>query len=84
MEIDLGSSVVYKVKLNGQEYSLKEPSVKDIIGFQKEMKDDKENIAHTVNFINKLGLPKDICEDLGLAKLKMLVEKITGELQEKK
>lgn len=84
MEIDLGSTISYKVKFNGKEYSLSEPSVKDVMAFQKEMKDDTENIAHTINFMSKLGLPSEVCESLGVGKLKILVEKITGDMQEKK
>jgi hypothetical protein len=86
MEIDLGQEITYDVKYNGEIYKLREPSVSDVNKFQQKMKksDDDDNINLTLSFITELGLPDGIAKNLGVQKMKLLVEKIVGELQEKK
>jgi hypothetical protein len=85
MDIDLGQNVAYKVKIDGKEYELREPSVKDVMHFQESMKDgEQESVSKTISFISDLGLPLEVCENLGLSKLKKLVDSLVGELNEKK
>ncbi len=82
MEIDLGNEVVFKVKLNGEVYSLREPTVKDIRVLNQKGEDKSDESV--IDFIVSLGMPQKIADNLGLMKLKKLSEGLVSTFQEKK
>lgn len=83
--IDLGNDEIFSVKLNGKSYDIREPTVKDATAFQKAQKDKQEGdeISLFINFLEGLGLPRDIAENLSLSKIEILTKRIMGNLEKK-
>lgn len=71
-----------KVTIYGQEIELKAPKAIesadfiDEIGPEKKLS-SKEMIVKTTDFLKKMGLPEEVCDDLELEHLQQLVEFIT-------
>lgn len=86
MKIDLGQQSNLEVVYSGKSYLLREPTAKDVVGFQKASKvaNDDEQMDCFNNFLINLGLPQDVCESLSINKLKQLSEAIIGTVSEKK
>jgi len=78
--IDLGEEVKITVKIGDLSYALREPRQADIEKLQGE-KDDSEAFT---NFVESLGMPRDVVENLGVLMLKKLADGLTGALTEKK
>lgn len=81
-EIDLGDDVVFKVKYGGKEYELREPTVSEVSKF-KEM-GEAEGKDFVLNMLEKLGMPREVAQDMPMSKLKKLVDGIVNGLTEKK
>jgi len=85
-EIDLGSSEKINVKLDGQIYSLRKPTVSDVRSF-KAKSDDKghesEDIDLFLDFVSALGLPLQIAENLELSMLEKLTDGLLGSSKKK-
>lgn len=85
MVLDLGSKTVYEVKYEGRVFSLREPTAKDINDYQKAGEGEAgQSVENLLDFLNSLGLPKEVGEELGMSKLQMLTEHLTKEFSEKK
>ena len=85
--IDLGSSAVFEVVVDGKKFTLREPmveEVKDLSKKQEDLKDEMESSVLLTDFIVSLGMPKDVMDSLGIIRLKLLVDGIMGGLAEKK
>lgn len=82
MEIDLGEDVVFKVKLSGKIYELREPTVKDVKVLQTAGEGDSDEAI--LDFIISLGMPKDVANNLGLMKLQKLSKGLVSTFDEKK
>ena len=84
--IDLGSSAVFKVLVNGREIELREPLTKELKEMASKMKEvgDENSDQVFVDFVVKLGMPKDVADSLGAIRLKKMSEGILGGLSEKK
>jgi hypothetical protein len=69
------------VKLYGQDYALEAPKALEAAEFIDSVSGakltNKEMITKTHNFLVKMGLPKEVCEDLELEHLNKLIEFIT-------
>lgn len=79
MDIDLGQDVEFVVKYNGASFKMREPSVLEATS----LKDESDTIA-IVEFLEKLGLPKEAAEKMPISKMKKLVETMLGAISEKK
>lgn len=84
MNIDLGDEVVFNVVHNGAEYQLREPLLKEVKEFQKQANDDNDDGDAFVDFVVKLGMPREVAENLGVIKLRKLADGLTGAITEKK
>lgn len=83
MLIDLGDKITYEVKYAGKIYELREPTAKDVQKLQSKV-DEGDDFSRFMDFLVSLGLPAEICESLGLSKIKKLTDKLTEEFAEKK
>ena len=86
MEIDLGTEVSIKVKVNGDEYMLREPNFDDLDKMNKTMEGLDDNHKHRgfEELVIDLGMPKDVVKTLGVIRIKKLSEGLLGALSEKK
>jgi hypothetical protein len=75
MDLDLGSSIVFNVKVNGGEYKMTAPTVMQAQSFQEKCKDNEgEELPIFLNFIVDLGMPKDVAKKLDVVQLRKLSE----------
>lgn len=79
-EIDLGEEITFKVKYKGVEYSLVEPTVAQI----EKLRKSEDRDGFLVDFLNELGLPKDVVSGMGMSKATTLLESITNLVSKKK
>lgn len=81
MEIDLGDEIKIKVKYATKEYSLREPTVSEV---QKLSESDKKSFDAVTEFLEVLGLPRDIISGMGVSKASKLVDGLTDMLVKKR
>jgi len=69
----------FAFKLDGEEYRVKNPSVRDIQAFQKESegKKESEGLELTVGFLAGLGLPEEVSYGMEPGHLTQVVNSIT-------
>ena len=67
-----------KLKLDGSEYKVLFPTVKQLSEFQKDFKKEQELDLMT-SFLEKLDLPKEVAEGLEAEHLKEIFEIISGQ-----
>ena len=79
------SSRKLSLKWNGDEYSVKHPSVKQHMSYvaQLQKKEGKE-VEVLINFLDSLGLPKEASLEMDIAHLQQLMSALTGTDTEKK
>lgn len=82
--IDLGAKKVFKFKWDGEEYELNYPRMKDLKLLPEEGMDGKEAIDFTMDFLQNLGAPKSVLEDMDYDVVVSLQKHITEHLAEKK
>lgn len=82
MEIDLGEEIIFKVKLSGNVYELREPTVRDVKILQKAGEEESDQAV--LDFIISLGMPEEIANNLGLMKLQKLSKGLVSTFEEKK
>lgn len=76
MDLDLGNSAVFNVKVNGGEYKMSAPTVRQAQKFQEkfEKAKEKDQIDALLGFLADLGLPDDVSEKLDVVQLRKLSE----------
>lgn len=71
-----------EVKLDGKEYTLRMPTYKEGILYKHEIKllqdDDVKASERLVEYLSKLGLPKEVSESLEIGHLEQVLEFILG------
>lgn len=85
-EIDLGNIEGINVKLGGEVYKLRKPTVKDVRSFKAktDKKDsDVDDIDLFLEFVSKLGLPMAVAEVLELEMLEKLTDGLLGSSKKK-
>lgn len=82
-EIDLGSEVEFNIKYAGKEYSMREPTVEEIDQFRAQDV-DKAGAAFLVEFLDKLGMPKDVVLKMGMSKARQLIDGMMDMITKKK
>lgn len=80
MDIDLGGKTVFRVSYDGKVYALREPTVNDIEMLQASTAGDEKSVKPFLDLVEKLGMPRDVANNLGITKLKKLADGITGEI----
>jgi hypothetical protein len=77
--LELKKSVL-AVKVDGQEYQIKFPTIKTIKMFQDKVKSlgGENDLEATLDFLASLGLPKEIGEELEPAHLASIIDVISG------
>jgi len=81
MDIDLGSSIKFNVKFDGNVYEMREPTVGEMMALKDLASDDHSKI---VDFLALLGMPKSATESMPIRSVKALVDGIVGAISEKK
>jgi hypothetical protein len=71
------------VKINGSEYNIRKPKMKDILflnqkNAEMEGKSDYEKTVFLIEFLDSLGFPKDVSMDLEADIFLKIVEAITN------
>lgn len=80
--IDLGDDVKFEVKLKGETYHLREPSVAELRVF-KDASDDA-SVDALSDLLAKLGMPQEVVQSLGVSKAKALIEGLLDLVNKKK
>lgn len=82
-EIDLGSSAIFKVTVDGKAYELREPLTGELKSLSSDMEKagDENSDQVFIKFVVMLGLPEAVAKSLGAIRLKKLSEGIMGGLQ---
>lgn len=76
--MDLSSSKL-SLKWNGDEYSLKHPSVRQHMLYTKDLEKSKgKEVECLIKFLEGLGLPKDVSYEMELGHLQKVVGALTG------
>lgn len=83
MDIDLGSEVIFNIKLGDKVYPLTEPTVNHVKQFQV-MLEKSDEVDAFMYLIQELGMPADVCEKLSVSQMKKLSEGLLGGMSEKK
>ena len=75
---------VFKFKLDEVEYSVNPPTVGQIKTLNEEMKEKGEDdINVTIDFLSKLGMPKDVVEGLEPSHLEVIIKTVTVKYEKK-
>lgn len=82
-EIDLGSEIQINVKYGGKEYSMREPTVAEIEKFRTK-EEEKAGADALLDFLDTLGMPKDVVSQMGMSKAKKLVDDLMDLVTKKK
>jgi hypothetical protein len=80
--IDLSESYVLEVKRGDVIYRLRDPKVSEIESFEKAFSKGEKGAFDTL--LISIGLPKEVCEDLGVVAKKRITEALTETLVDKK
>ena len=68
------------IKLDGNEHEVSFPTVKQFSEYQKELKDSEgKEIDLIVNFLDKLGLKKEISEGLEMDHMTQIIDALGGQ-----
>ena len=70
-------------KLDGKQHTVKNPTVKQIEELQKGMEGEPD-LSQTIEFLEKLGLDKEVAYSMEAWQLQKVVESISGGDEEKK
>lgn len=68
-----------KFKLDGKEHEVNFPTVGQLKAYQKANQESQDTFETTVDFLEKLGLEKEVCMGLEADHLKTIVEYISGQ-----
>ena len=84
-ELNLDSQAKIKATFQGQSYEIKEPTLEQQTKFENAMKgvDESKSLDCTLDYLQELGLPKQVAVKVGLSKLKVLLTTLTGEFGKK-
>lgn len=84
MDLDLGNSVVFNVKVNGEAYKMSAPTVLQAQEFQEACKENQgSEVPIFLSFITDLGMPEEVAEKLDVVQLKKLSEGIMSVAEKK-
>lgn len=84
MDIDLGKKTSLKVKVDDKEYDIFAPTVLQAQKFQENAKKVEDgDLLPFINFLQELGLPKDVTEFLDIHQFKKLSDGLLGMVEKK-
>ena len=73
------SSRTLSLKWNGDEYSLKHPSVRQHMAYTEQLQKKKgKEVEDLIDFLDGLGLPKECSMEMELGHLQQVVSALTG------
>jgi hypothetical protein len=64
-------------KLDDQVYKLKFPSVSQVREYAKKFEKEEDSLKCIIDFLSKLGLPKEVTEDMEVNHLETIMTEIT-------
>lgn len=72
---------VLKFTLDGESYEARYPRVKDVNNLMNlgDKLDEKKSLDKTLDFLEGLGIPKNVSEEFELPDLKELVKTLVGD-----
>lgn len=68
----------FEFTYKGVNYELDEPNYRDLKHMQKQIKEDPENPDILINFLEKIGLERDVSETMGISVLLKISEEVSG------
>jgi hypothetical protein len=68
---------VLKFSFDGNEYKIDYPNVRQTSKFSKDYEVAKDKIEVVINFLDKLGFDKEVCEQMEMDHLNQILEKLT-------
>lgn len=71
------------LKFGGKEYPMEYPTFKQIKEFQKESEESDSSDAY-INLLCKIGIPKEVCENMPFNLMSKITNKIKEEVEGKK
>jgi len=84
MELDLGAKAVINVSVDGKKHAMRMPTVIEAQLFQQKMKGAKDNdLELFCEFVDVLGMPKDVSSNLDIHQFKKLSEGLLGMAEKK-
>lgn len=74
----------FEFKLDGKTYNVRSPKVKEVEKLQKESKEKgDEDLSVAINFLDSLGMPKDVCYGMEAEHLQIVIETVSGASEKK-
>jgi len=73
---------VFEFKLDGKKHVVKSPTVRQIEELQKKSK-DAPGLEETIDFLEQLGLDKDVAYSMEPWQLQKVVEEVSGAEEKK-
>lgn len=80
--VDLNDDCIMEIKSGDKVYRLRDPKVSEVEGFDKT--NPEKALATFSELLVKLGLPKEVCDGLGVGALRKVLEAFTDSLVDKK
>lgn len=80
--VDLSEEYVLEIKKGDIIYRLRDPKVREIEAFEQSFGKGEKGAFDTL--LVAIGLPKEVCEDLGVVAKKRITEALTETLVDKK
>jgi len=77
MDLKLVKNVI-RVDVYGEKIEISKPNIKQVIEYQKKVKEDEENVEVVLDFLAELGLPKDKAYSLTPDDLQLIVEALVS------
>lgn len=73
----------FAFKIDGNVYELKSPTVSMVKDYTKKQKElekagEEDAIEGAIDFLARLGMPKEVAEELELEHLETVIEQVTG------
>lgn len=79
MELVFDKRTEIKLSVYGQTYTLKKPTIKQVKSFESRMKDSSgKEMEMASEFLNELGLPIEVTENLEVDHFSKIVESLMG------
>lgn len=70
---------VLKFSLDDVDYNLNYPTVKQVAEYSREYSESTDQIETVINFLDGLGLGREVCEGMEMPHLNQILEKLTEE-----
>lgn len=77
MDLKLVKNII-RVDVYGEKIEISKPNIKQVMDYQKKVKDDSDDLEIVLDFLAELGLPKDKAYTLTPDDLQLIVEALVS------